>query len=164
MRKINITAQYLYQPVSFPSNPDRTSNAGYLFTLTSILILLLFSFTADAQVNNTVDSLHIPDISADPVNKKARQQEQILEKDRLYKPGTTDIIQGRGINIDKADLDKYFPNGVNFYLTDAQIQAQIDELKKQELYKNMAIGAAFLVFAIIVCVYIKMRTTKKALL
>ena len=129
--------------------------------MTSILILLLFGLIAKAQVNNTIDSLHIPNISADPVEKKARQQEAVLERDKLYKPNDDNIVSGRSINIDKADLDKYFPNGVDLSLSDTQLKRRLDELKREEIYKYLFIISAILLFGFFAFRYFKNRPKKR---
>ena len=112
----------------------------------------------------TIGSLGLRSTADTHVEQEGRAQQAILQKGRIYNPGTTNLIQGRGINIDKADLDKYFPNGVNLYLTDAQIQAQIDELKKEELYKEIGIGMALLTLGGCAGYYFRSRPTKKKLL
>jgi hypothetical protein len=159
MRKITNIFQNIYQPVNLSA--CRNLKASYSLSMGAILMLLLFTFVANAQVNNPTDSLHIPDISASPAVKQMLKQKAALEKDRLYKPHDTDLITGRAINISKVDLDKYFPNGVDLSLSDPQLNSRIEELKREEIYKYLCIISAILLFGFFALRYFKNRSKKK---
>ena len=78
--------------------------------------------------NNTVSSLGLPDLASNPVNGGMPSAgEASLCQDRLYKPDTTNLIQGKGIDQEKSELDRYLPNGPNLQGTDTDIEHQLGE-------------------------------------
>lgn len=82
-----------------------------------------------AQVgsNVTVNSLGLPDLSNNVVNKEAEAGESQLYQDKLFKPNTNNLVQGRGIDQQKSELDKFLPNGANLQGSDADIEHQLGQ-------------------------------------
>lgn len=78
-------------------------------------------------VNNTTDSLGIPDIGTSPAVQQMLQQKASLANDKLFKPEDTDLVTGRGIGYEKSELDKYLPNGPNLNGSDTDIEHQLGE-------------------------------------
>ncbi len=80
-----------------------------------------------AQVgsNVTVGSLGLPDLSSNAVNREASAGEAQLYHDKLFKPNTNNLVQGRGINQQKSELDELLPNGANLFSSESDIEHQL---------------------------------------